>query len=122
MPNVIKSQPEPQQKEIPVTNTPIERSVLDAGLTLKSIEFAQYLNLKEDMYNVDIMQKVIELTEGIDSVDDLMALDVKLGDHPTMTKLDKIYSYTQLLKQERELKRKQELLEKAKLNYIITNE
>lgn len=112
MPNVITPQPLPSPT--PPTNSPIPQEVMDFGFTIKNLEFAEYLGLKDDAHNSEVMSKITSLSDYFSDLDALMEADIKLGLRPEMTKLDKIYSYMLLLKQEEDIKNKQDLISKAK--------
>lgn len=108
MPNIIQ----PTIESPPVQNDSIPAEVLDAGLSIKNAEVMQYLGLSD--YDSRTMEKVSALADYFPNIDDLMEADLKLGQRMDMTRLDKIYSYVLLLRQEEELVRKQDLINNAK--------
>lgn len=109
----------PQGESVPVPNSPIEKETLDESLGLKNVEFAQYLG--EDRFEEGVMEKIEVLVEHYQDVDKLMEADVHLGKGMDMTKLDKLYSYALLSRQESELEVKQDLIRRAKQDYERSN-
>jgi len=118
MSNIIKPA-KPQEESIPLTNAPVEKGKLDDSLGLTNVEFAQYLG--EDRFDPDVMEKIEVLAEHYQSLDGLMDADVHLGKRMDMTKLDKLYSYAMLSRQEAELEVKTSLIQKAKEEYVSSN-
>jgi len=106
----------PQGESIPLTNAPVEKGKLDDSLGLTNVAFAQYLG--EDRFDSDVMEKIEVLTEHYQSLDGLMEADVHLGKRMDMTKLDKLYSYALLSRQESALEVKTSLIRKAKEEYV----
>jgi hypothetical protein len=83
----------------------------------KEIEFLNYLGMKDELSNEAVMEKIRLISEIIPDVDALMETDLKLG-RPNMSKIDKIYSYALLLKQEAEIQRKQDLISNQKKQWV----
>jgi|WetSurMetagenome_2_1015567.scaffolds.fasta_scaffold15037_5 hypothetical protein len=96
----IETPSEPQKESVP-GGAPNEN--------WKNIEFLDYLGLKDELSNDEVMKKITLISEVIPDVSTLMDTDLKLG-HPNMSKIDKIYSYAFLLKQESDIKRKHDLI------------
>lgn len=71
-----------------------------SDIPLKSLEFAEYLGVKNEVHSSDVQEKVNFISENTENVFDLMQLDSKLGEGP---KLDKIYTYLKLLDNEKQL-------------------
>ena len=115
-PNVIE--PQPETEHIPLSNDPVDVQKLEAAMGLRSVEFIDYLGLGEDRFDTDVMEKVNTLVEHYPDLDSLMTADVNMGDKFGMTKLDKIYSFVLLTRQEEKLSEKQELIRKAKQQYV----
>ena len=113
MPNILQSQPEetPTQN---VTSGEIPQELMDTGLNLKTMEFLNYLEMKDEMFNGEVVDKVKFLTNFIPEVKDLWRIDTKLGVTNGMTKLDKLYSYVKLLEQEARIKQESDLISNAK--------
>lgn len=109
----------PQQPEpIKETAPSIPKDLADAGITLKNVEILDYLGLKTEMFNSDIMNKVEEIATLLGD-DDLMELDVRLGNSNGLSKIDKIYTFLKIDAQTKELKRKEALLEQQKNKYYF---
>lgn len=108
-----------QSQGLRLTNEPIEKERMDTALGLKNVEFAEYLG--EDMFDMDVADKIEELVDWYGDTDALMEADINLGTKNGMTRLDKLYSYVLLAKQEEELVAKQALIRKAKEEYESSN-
>jgi len=111
-PNIETHTPTPQVPPQPGVSEPVD---------WKHIEFLDYMGLKEELSNEEIMAKISLISDVIPDLTALMETDLKLG-RPEMSKLDKIYSYAFLLKQEQELGRKQDLINKQKLQWQDTQQ
>jgi hypothetical protein len=96
----IENPSEPQKESVP-GQAPNEN--------WKEIEFLNYLGMKEELSNEKVMEKIRLIGEVIPDVNTLMQTDLKLG-RPNMSKIDKIYSYAFLLKQEADIQNKQNLI------------
>ncbi len=107
--------------ETPVEAEPqsLPQELVDAGINLKNIEFLSYLGLKNDMFNPDVMSKITEMADYLGDADSLQKMDINLGNPHGVSRLDKIYMHIQLLRQEEEIQRKQELLNKEKSKYYV---
>jgi hypothetical protein len=110
----------------PKVEAPVEESkpslpqeLIDSGINLKNVEFLSYLGLKNDMFNPDVMSKIQDMADYFKDVDALQKMDVDLGNPHGVSRLDKIYMHVQLLKQEQEIKQKQELIDKEKSKYYV---
>lgn len=114
MPNVIT----PQQETIQEPNTPIDHDVLDAGFDLRNVEFLNYLGMKDELFNEDVMTKISELVDFFGEVDALQEADINTSEKTGLTKLDKLYTYIQLLRQEDDINKKRDLINKAKQQYV----
>ena len=108
----IETPPEPQPQSLP-------QELIDAGINLKNIELLNYLGLKNDMFNPDVMSKIQEMADYLPDVEALQKMDINLGNPHGVSRLDKIYMHIQFLKQEEEIQRKQELLNKEKSKYYV---
>ena len=106
----VEAPVEPQPQSLP-------QEFLDAGINLKNVEFLSYLGLKNDMFNPDTMAKIQEMADYLKDADSLQKMDINLGNPHGVSRLDKIYMHIQLLRQEEEIQRKQELLNKEKSKY-----
>lgn len=109
----------PQGETVPVSKAPIEKETLEAATGLRNVEFANYLG--EDRFDEGVMEKIEVLVEHYQDVEKLMEADVHLGKNMDMTKLDKLYSYALLSRQEAELEIKQDLIRRAKEDYEQSN-
>jgi len=81
-------QEEPNQHAIP-------GELAESGLNVKNLQFMQYLGLKDELFNPTIMSKVDFLAKNLD-LDSLQHLDFKVGQDPSMPRIDRIYSYLKL--------------------------
>jgi len=87
----------------------IPTEMQDVGLTMENLEIADFLGLKEQMFNYGIMDKITEIAQLL-AGRDLMELDVMLGNPHNLSRIDKIYTYLKLDAQARELRRKESLI------------
>lgn len=101
----------PTITEPQATNFPQE--LADSGITMKNLEFLDYLGMKDEMLNPETMNKVEEIGKYIKNTNDLMKIDLQLGES-RIGKLDSIYSYVKLLELEADLKIKQDLINQRK--------
>lgn len=108
----IETPTEPPKQSLP-------QELVDAGINLKNVEILNYLGLKHEMFDPDVMRKVQSLADYFPNIDDLMKKDIDLGNPHNLSRLDKIYSHVQLLLQEKELREKQELINKEKAKYYV---
>lgn len=114
--NIIQPRIETPPEEV---NQSLPEELIKAGINLKNIEFLNYLGLKHEMFNPDVMAKIQSMADFLPTVDDLMKLDIDLGNPHGLSRTDKIYSHIQLLLQERELKERQNLINKEKAKYYV---
>jgi hypothetical protein len=110
MPNILPRQPEPVS---PPVQEAIPQEVLDAGITVKNLEILDYLGLKNSMFDQDVMEKVAYLSDKLDS-NTIRQIDLKLGNDPSIPKLDKLYAYVRLIDEENRLAKEQELIRNQK--------
>lgn len=98
-----------------VPEAPISTSddVVGAGINLKNLQILNYLGLKDEMFNSSIMEKVDFLGKNCE-LEELMHLDWKLGQDPTMSKLDKVYSFLKLDMMSRKKKDELSMIDEAK--------
>lgn len=89
------------------------QELADSGITMKNLEFLDYLGMKDEMLNPETMSKIEEIGKYIKNTDDLMKIDLQLGES-RIGKLDSIYSYVKLLELEADLKIKQDLINQRK--------
>ena len=111
---LTQAKPEPIQQEV---RGDLPKDFLDAGITLKNVEFLNHLGLKDEMFNVRIMEKVDFIASKLEDIGHLQDVDMRLGDDGSMTRLDKIYSYLKLSEQSELLKEKQSLIEERMQSY-----
>lgn len=107
-------QPEPIQQEV---RSDLPKDFLDAGITLKNVEFLHHLGLKDEMFNPRIMEKVDFIASKLEDIGHLQDVDMRLGDDGSMTRIDKIYTYLKLLEQSDSLKEKQALIDERMKAY-----
>jgi hypothetical protein len=115
MENIIQPKteaPEEVKQQLP-------QDMVDAGVDLKNIEFLSYFGLKHEMFDRDVVSKVKEVAEFVGDVEKLRDFDLRLGNPYGVSRLDKVYMNVQLLKQEQEIKQKQELIDKEKSKYYV---
>lgn len=101
----------------PIQEKPVENKIetiptelADAGLTLENLEIAEYLGLKDQMFNWEIKDKITEISQLLNGRS-LMEIDVMTGNPYNLSRIDKIYTYLKLDSQARELRKKEQLLE-----------
>jgi len=107
---ILKPEEQPTEAK-ESSNIPTE--FLDAGINLKNVQFLDYLDLKDSMFNSAVMEKVDFIASKLEGLDNLSDMDMRLGNDGSMPKLEKIYLHLKLIEQ----------AEKAKERYdIISNQ
>lgn len=115
MTNIIKPIEEaPEAKQ----RTDIPQDLLDIGLTMENLEILDYLGMKDQMFNEEVVEKANFIAEMLGDKD-IQEIDINLGNPHDMTKLDKIYSYFLLEKQTQEIREKEALINKEKMKYNL---
>jgi len=98
----------------------ISPETLDAGIKLENLETLNYLGLKDEMFNEDVIGKVETINEYLKSNEkDIVDLDLELGNPGNMTRLDKLYSYAMLEKQSQDILQKERNIQLQKLRYKL---
>jgi LPS O-antigen subunit length determinant protein (WzzB/FepE family) len=101
MEHLTQAQPEQSQE------------MTDGGSTMSDITLDQAKAI--DFFGVDqndyeSVEKIDKILGYVPSIDELRFLDLKLGNDGTMSRIDKIYVYIEMLKQNEELQNRQELV------------
>lgn len=95
----------------------IPKDLLDAGITVKNLEILNHLELKDEMFNPNVMNKVDFIASKIENLEHLQDIDMRLGHDGGMPRIDKIYSYLKLLEQSEKIQEKKNLIDKQLKNY-----
>lgn len=85
---------------------------------LASIEVAAHLNLKEQLLDPSIMNKVNEMVEFYGSSEKIKEIDFKLG-NPDIPKIDKLYAHYLLDKDEQDYMAKLGLIRTQKESLYV---
>ena len=105
---------EPTEPIIQIPLEPTEESPINA----KNVELLALLDMKGEMYNKEVMDKVDYLTKTL-SFDELSELAIRSGNDTRTSKLDKIFTCVKLSKMESEAKRKTDLIRNAKEQWLM---
>lgn len=97
------------------SDTPKE--LIDAGMTLKNLEFLNHLGLKEEMFNQRVMEKVMFLSDKVADLRELQDLDMRIGDDGSMPKIDRLYSYLKLKEQADRIHEEEQLIRERMDSY-----
>ena len=96
----------------------LPKELMDSGFNLDNMSVIEHLELTNDIFESDVMDKVNEISEYLKSTEkQIDMVDLELGNPHNMTKLDKIYSYVQLEKQSADIKKKELLINNEKEQY-----
>lgn len=109
-------QPEPEQTPVQ-TNSGIPQDFLDAGIDFKNVQFLDHLGLKDQMFNPEVMDKIIFISSKVEDLDSLMDIDMRLGNDGSIPRVDKLYSYLKLVEQSDRMKEKQSLIDEQLKQY-----
>lgn len=104
LPEKTESAPIQQRTDVP-------QELMDAGITVKNLEFLNHLELKEEMFNPRVMEKMSFLGEHIPDLATLQDIDMRLGHDGSMPRIDKIYAYLKLEQQAGRLRQQQEVIQ-----------
>lgn len=91
----------------------IPQDLNEAGINLKNLQFLNYLGLKDEILNTKVMEKVSFLSDNLD-MDSLMNIDFKVGQDPSMPRIDRIYSYLKLDMMSRDKQKELDMINNAK--------
>lgn len=100
----------PEPIEIKPEASGIPQEFLDAGINFKNVQFLNHLELKDEMFNPRVMEKIDFIASKLEGLDSLMDLDMRLGDDGSMPRIDKIYSHLKLLEQAEKAKEKLDII------------
>ena len=102
--------PAVEQSEQPMKG--YEADVIGPNMSLKNIQFLNYLGLKDEMFNPQVMEKVAYLSDKLE-LSDLQQLDWKVGQGDGV-KIDRLYAYLKLDLESREIENNLNLINEAK--------
>lgn len=102
----------PEVKPEPFEPHPTE----DKTPNLKHIEFLSHLGLKDQILDEGVMDKIQFIAEKME-FSDFQDLALRLGEDSFTPKLDRIYTYVNLIEQNRELEKKKKLINDALTKY-----
>jgi len=102
----LKPEPIEQVNE----SSQIPKEFLDAGINFKNVQFLDYLGLKDEMFNPQIMEKVDFIASKMEGLDNLSDIDMRLGNDGSMPKLEKIYLHLKLIDQANKAKERLDII------------
>ncbi len=111
---ILQPKIEPIQTE---TRESIPQDLLDAGITLKNLEILNHLELKDEMFNPNVMEKVDFIASKTDNLEHLRDIDMRLGHDGSMPRIDKIYAYLKLKEQADNIQQKANIINEQLQKY-----
>ena len=90
-----------------------QNDTIGEDMNLKNLQFLNYLGLKDEMFNGQVMDKVRYLADNLD-MNELMNIDFKVGQDPNMPRIDRIYSYMKLEIMSRDKQSELDMINNAK--------
>lgn len=96
------AQPQEVRESIPA-------EFVEAGITVKNIELLNHLDLKDELMNPVVMEKVDFIGSKVDLAG-LQDIDMRLGHDGSIPRIDKIYTYLKLKEQAEKIQGQGELI------------